>query len=272
MAREKPPMPEVLEPIATRAKARLGRRHTNPGVAVEVETSDRGYSLAAPHRDEASWEAMICDALGTRSVSTAKTFVHSLTQLCSKSWVPDEDGEAGEWCPDEFELNMVLNIATSIKPRNEMEAALAAQMTAVHMMTMKMAAKAMEGWGTDQRAVALSSKLARTFTLQWEALMRHRGKRRSVRQIITVSHEKHVHHHQHVHLKGGVPEIGSQACAPCDRRNGGNSPTAALERDAGCPSLPGPDKAGIFVPMPRKQGQEALPDTWRSKGLGSAKG
>ena len=205
----KPAMAKALEPIASQAKARLRRRHANPGVAVELEKGEEGYRVASPHRDHEAWEAMVCDALGTRSIATAKTFVHSLVQLCSQTFQAAEDG-AGEWCPDETKLNMVLNIATSIKPRNEMEAALAAQMTAVHMMTMKTAAQALEGWGTDPRSAALAAKLARTFTLQWEALMRHRGRRRTVRQSITVSHEKHIHHHQHVHIKGGGAENGGK--------------------------------------------------------------
>ncbi len=148
---DKPPMPTILEPVAIKAKDRLRARHVNPGVAVEVEkVSQFGYRLASPHSDHESWEAMICDALGTRSVSTAKTFVHSLTQLCSQSFHPIESEEGGgEWCPDEFELNMVLNIATSIKPRNEMEAALAAQMTAVHMMTNHHQHVHIEGGGSE---------------------------------------------------------------------------------------------------------------------------
>lgn len=275
-ASQKPPMPESLEPLATKAKGRLRRRHANPGVVVEVEKmSAFGYRLASPHSDHDSWEAMICDALGTRSVSTAKTFVHSLTQLCRQNFHPIEGEEGGgEWCPDEFELNMVLNIATSIKPRNEMEAAMAAQMTAVHMMTIKTAALALEGWGTDPRAAALSAKLARTFTLQWEALMRYRGKRRTTRQNIAVSHEKHIHnhHHQHVHIQGGGSEIGGQACEPRDSRNGGNNRGAAGVEHERCPALHGPDSSGVALPMPGHQGEGQVPPARGSKGLRSAEG
>ncbi len=272
VASQKPPIPECLEPIAARAKSRLRQRHANPGVAVEVEkVSQFGYRIVSPHSDHDSWEAMICDALGTRSVSTAKTFVHSLTKLCSQIFHPIEGEEGGgEWCPDELELNMILNMVTSIKPRNEMEAALAAQMVAVHLMTMKTAARALEGWGADPRAAALSAKLARTFTMQWEALMRHRGKRRTTRQTITVSHEKHIHHHQHVHIKGGGSQIGGQACEPSGSRNGGNNCAAPRVKHERCPALPGPDASGVVVPMSRDQGQEPVPDPRRGKEIGSA--
>jgi hypothetical protein len=267
-------MPQPLEPIAAKAKARLRHRHANPGVSVEVETElARGYRLASPHSDHDSWEAMICDALGTRSISTAKTFVQSLTQLCSRNFHSSGvEGEYGEWVPDEFELNMVLNIATSIKPRNEMEAALAAQMTAVHLMTMKVAAQALECRGLNERALALSSKLARTFSLQWEALMRSRGKRRSTRQNIVVTHEKHIHHHQHVHLARGVSEIGGQACEPNNRNERPDSRGTALVEHEGRPALPGPNASGVVVPMPRQQGEGPMPTARRSKRIGSTKG
>ena len=81
-----------------------------------------------------------------------------------------------------------------------MEAALAAQMVAVHMLTMKTAARVMGGYGADIHTAALSAKLARTFALQWEALMRYRGKSRTTRQSIAVSHEKHIHNHHHQHV------------------------------------------------------------------------
>jgi hypothetical protein len=264
-------MAEALEPIAGKAKARLRRRHANPGVAVELEKGEEGYRLASPHRDHEAWEAMICDALGTRSIATAKTFVHSLVQLCSQTF-KSSGSKAGEWCPDETELNIVLNIATSIKPRNEIEAALAAQMTAVHMMTMKTAAQALEGWGTDPRAAALSAKLARTFTLLWEALMRHRGRGRTVRQNITVSHEKHIHQHQHVHLEGGGSKNGSQACEPSDSRNGGNNRATPLIEYEGGTALPGRTRRGSLCQCPANKGKSRCRIHGGASGSGAPKG
>src|SRR3546814_7067473 len=62
-----------------------------------------------------------------------------------------------------------------------------------------------------------------------------KGKRRSTRQQITVTHEKHIHHHQHVHLEGGADETGVQ---PHARQ--GKSPDAVLDRAA----LPSTDPIG----------------------------
>jgi hypothetical protein len=104
-------MPEVLKPLAEKAKARHRKRHANSGVVVEVEKSSRdSYVLASPHDDHGAWVAMLCDALGTRSEATAKVFAHQLTKLCSQNWHPaDGEEQGGEWCPDETELNLILN-------------------------------------------------------------------------------------------------------------------------------------------------------------------
>jgi hypothetical protein len=149
------------------------------------------------------------------------------------------------------------------------QAAMAAQMVAVHMMAMKTAARALEGLGADTRTAALAAKLARTFTSQWEALMRHRGKRRTTRQTITVSHQKHVHnhHHQHLHQQGGGSEIEGQACAPSGRRE---DEDGQISTDASCSALPGPNAPGDLVPMPCQQGEEPVQDTRRGKRLRSA--
>jgi len=262
--------------VASAAKAikRHDRRLLSPGVAVDVEkVVEFGYRLASPHSDTEAWRALICDALGTRSEATADTFLIHLTELCSQNWHPSDDG-GGEWCPDERELNMIFAIVAGIKPRNEMEAALAAQMVAVYLMQMKTAARALEGSGTNHRAAALSAKLARTFTMQWDALMRHRGKRRTTRQTITVSHEKHIHnhHHQHMHIEGGGQENGGQACEPSVSHNrGGNSSGAPRVEHECCPALSRPDSSGVVVPMPRQPGKEPVPQA-RGRNHRSAQG
>jgi hypothetical protein len=246
---EKPPMPAALQPIAEEAKARHRKRHLNPGVAVEVETTcERGYIISSPHRDVDSWQAMICDALGTRSDATAQSFLLQLTSLCSQAWHPALDGESGEWSPDERELNLVLNFVAGIKPRNEMEAAMAAQAVAVHLMTMRLASQALEGGRMVAQDAAVAGKLARTFVTLMDGIARQKGKRSSSRQTITVRQEKHVHHHQHVYLAGGHVETGSQS-----HEAGGASQSA--ER---APLL-GSEPVGSVVRLTCGEGQGRLP-------------
>jgi hypothetical protein len=244
-AADKPPMPAALQPIAEEAKARHRKRHLNPGVVVEVEkTCERGYIVSSPHRDVDAWQAMICDALGTRSDATAQSFLLQLTSLCSQAWHPsDVDGERGEWVPDERELNLVLNFVAGIKPRNEMEAAMAAQAVAVHLMTMRLSAQALDSGRMAAQDAAVAGKLARTFVMLMDGIARQKGKRSTSRQTITVRQEKHVHHHQHVHVSTGPIESQSQP-----HETGGT--TQPPERA----SLPCAEQSGSVVLLPRREG------------------
>jgi hypothetical protein len=246
-------MPAHLEQRAEEARERHRKRHANPGVAIEVEVekvTERGYRLASPHSDTEAWQAMVCDAFGTRSEANALTFLNQLVVLCEQNWHPDEVG-GGEWCPDECQLNMILNMIAGIQPRNEMEAALAAQMVAVHMMMMGVSARALQTYAcADPRMAAVAAKLARTFAIQNETLAKLRGRKIS-RQSIKVSHEKHVHQHQHVHVHRGGDGIGNQPHAPMDSRIVCNGDGEAL---------PGSDAAEGLLPISGSEGAAGLPD------------
>ncbi len=244
-AESKPSMPANLEAQAADARARHLGRTANPGVAIEVEkVTEFGFKLASPHSDTEAWQAMVCDALGTRSEATALTFLNHLVQLCDRNWHPDDKNGGGEWVPDECQLNMILNMVAGIKPKNEMQAALAAQMVAVHMMTMAVSERCLRTYGcADPHLLSAASKLARTFAIQNEALAKLQGRKTS-RQKITVTHEHH--QHQHVHMHRGESEIGSQphakgADASFAALRSDNAPTTAVplasgERQAGVPN------------------------------------
>jgi hypothetical protein len=180
-AASKPPMPANIAAQAGKARARHLDRHANPGVAVEVEkVTEFGYRVVSPHSDTEAWQAMVCDALGTRSEATALTFLNHLIQLSDQNWHPDDRDGGGEWVPDECQLNLILNMVAGIKPRNEMQAALAAQMVAVHLMAMKVAERCLKPTlCADHRLLSAASKLARTFAIQSEALAKLQGRRTS---------------------------------------------------------------------------------------------
>ncbi len=242
-AASKPPMPAHLEAQAAQARARHERRHANPGVALEVEKiTEVGYRLASPHSDTEAWQAMICDALGTRSEATALTFLHHLVRLCDQDWHPDDKDGGGEWVPDECQLNMILNLVSGIRPKNEMQAALAAQMVAVHLMMMKVSERCLRSYGcSDPHLLSSASKLARTFAIQSETLAKLQGRKTS-RQKITVSYERHEHKHVHVH--GGENENEGQPHA-----KDGDAPVATLLSNVTpAPALPiagGPRQEGL---------------------------
>jgi hypothetical protein len=253
-AASKPQMPANLEAPAEQARKRHRRRIANPGVAIEVEkVTEFGYRLASPHSDTEAWQAMVCDALGTRSEATALTFLHHLVKLCDQDWHHDDENGGGEWVPDECQLNMILNMVAGIRPRNEMQAALAAQMVAVHLMMMAVSERCMRTFGcAEPRLLSAASKLARTFAIQTEALGKLQGRKTS-RQKITVSYERH--DHQHVHMHRGEEEIGGQPHA-----KGSDAPVATLLSQ---------DTSASAVPIASSNRQAHVPDA-RRQGLRSA--
>jgi hypothetical protein len=176
-----------------------------PSPAVDVEPGPDGYRLESPHRDHEAWAVQICDAFGTRSYSTFSVFLDQLAELC-----PTVRDDNGDRFPSDLHLNAALNIVSGIRPRNEMEAALAAQMVAVHFMTMKVANEALGHNWVDARNAAIAGKLARTFCMQTDTLARLRG--RVGKQTIKVKYERH--EHRHVHVGEGGQEKGTQAPAP----------------------------------------------------------
>ncbi len=260
---EKPAMPELLRPFIDKARERHKRRPPGPGV--QVEASERGgWTFAAPHRELEPWEVQICDAFGTRSESTYMTFLAQLAELCSQ----DSDGPLG-WRPNEAELNTALNIINGARPRNEIEAALAVQMVAVHFMMMKLSARALRNIYGDSRTMAVAGKLARTYAMQVETMAKLKG--RTGRQKITVKYERHDHRHEHKHLhtdtQGGGSDFGGQAPPSADLGRGRKRPGDAVIEHEQCPALPGPDPARDALPGCGDARTEPMQTPRRGQGL-----
>jgi hypothetical protein len=203
----------------------------------------------SPHNDDDLWSLQLADAFGSRSRAVLTTFMHQLESLCGKQgW----DDEAKQWRLDENEFSAALAMVNSVKPRNEMEAALAAQMVAVHLMQMKLAASAIK-FNSDPKTAAVAGKLARTFVQQIEALQRLRTPNRTKRQSIKVSKELHQHVHYHDARGGGKKARQSHATyaegvaelpsLPCPNASGQSVPIASCSRQAKVPNARG-DKPG----------------------------
>jgi hypothetical protein len=88
---------------------------------------------------------------------------------------------------DERGLNFMLSMVKAVKPRDELETMLAAQMAAVHMATMTFARRLAHVDNIPQQdsAERAFNKLARTFAAQLEALKRYRT---GGEQKVTVKH------------------------------------------------------------------------------------
>jgi len=130
-----------------------------------------------------------------------------------------------------------------------MQAALAAQMVAVHLMMMEVSERCLRTYKcADPHLLSAASKLARTFAIQSETLAKLQGRKTS-RQKITVSYERHEHKHVHVH--GGEKEIGGQPHA----KDGDASVAALLSEVTPGPALPIPSRARHDrMPNARRQG------------------
>lgn len=240
-------MPAMLEPWAEKAKARMEKRPASPGVMMEPRGDLGDFEPASPHDNDEVWSLQIHDAFGTRSPSTVAVFMEQLRALCGQSW----NDERKAWHPSETELNAALNFINSVQPRNEAEAALAAQMLAVHFMTMRVSASALNTG--DARTASIAAKLARTYAMQMDTLQQARGKRRSTRQHITVRHEKHIHTHQHQHLAAW----GCASPAPAPSALSGEHHVPAIEQRTeavrGSSTVSGADQIGQVVPIGRRE-------------------
>src|SRR4051794_41635303 len=88
-----------------------------------------------------------------------------------------------------------------IRPKDEVEGMLAAQMVAAHSATMECYRRAMlkdQTFEGRKESLSQANKLSRTYTMQMDALSRHRGKGQ---QRVTVEHV-------HVHA-GGQAVVGA---------------------------------------------------------------
>ena len=90
-----------------------------------------------------------------------------------------------------------VQVVRSVRPRNEAQACLAAQMVAVHLMQMKLSAQALNRGHPEPRSCAIAGKLARTYAIQLETMAKLKGK--GTRQRITVR-KTSTHEHKHIHL------------------------------------------------------------------------
>jgi hypothetical protein len=110
---------------------------------------------------------LLIEALGT----TDPDFLDGI--LCHLFNAASRGGKA-----DERALNFMLSVIKGVKPRDQVEALLAAQMAAVHTATMTLAQRLAHVKTIPQQdsAERAFNKLARTFAAQVEALKRYRSR------------------------------------------------------------------------------------------------
>jgi hypothetical protein len=137
---------------------------TNTAATLRIKLLSHGFAI--DHPDPETGERLMADALGVAD----REAMHGILRQLVKASVSGER-------PDEVDLSFMISMVKSIKPRDSLEAMLAAQMVCVHVMAMRCAhhlASADDLARHDSAARALG-RLARTFPAQIEALNRHRS-------------------------------------------------------------------------------------------------
>jgi hypothetical protein len=144
-----------------------------------VKTEDK-TDISLDHPDAVIGQALLTDALGTSDVDFYRGLLLQLTNAVSVK------GRL-----DERDLNFMLAVVKDVKPKDQIEAMLAAQMAATHMAILNFAprlAQAETLQHVDSFARVLN-QLERTYTAQMEALKRYRtgGEQKVTVQHVSVS-------------------------------------------------------------------------------------
>src|SRR5258708_34487484 len=171
------PLPEPgssTKGAIARAEKRVGARLIAPKVSKSNDNAK--IIITPPHSDAAGWTGHLMDAFGTRSTDFATGQLLMLMEALRQK------GEISE-----SEINSAIAMAHGMEPANEMEAALAVQITASHVISMRLLGKAAKADFAPQldSLINATTKLQRTMTAQIEALA---SVRRGGKQQVVVKH------------------------------------------------------------------------------------
>jgi hypothetical protein len=208
---------------------RLNAEPPAPRIKMEEGGKGKTISLVHPNADVAG--ALLKESLGTANAGFANALLGQLARA-----------QGG----DEREINFMLAVIAGIKPNDQLEAMLAAQMAAVHMAMMKFVRKldSAEYLQHQDSAERAFTKLARTFAAQMETLKRYRT---GGEQKVTV---------QHVSVgEGGQAIVGNVTQAPRETPAKKPADKAPALSDARQPAMSVIEQSER-VPVPLRRRQE----------------
>jgi hypothetical protein len=210
---------------------------------MKVERQKDGKSqVKVDHPNRLVGQIAVTRAVGTYSAEAA-------------NWLLTKLGEAVALSRDGFNeeaLNGALAMLHELKPRDEVESMLIAQMVATHseIANRMRALRTSETIPQLEANGTLLTKLQRTFTAQLEALQRYRG--RAPQQVRV----EHVHVHQ-----GGQAIVGTvQAGAPEQSKSTDQSHAQAITHDPGETLSGDLEAVGKALPVAGRKGLERVPD------------
>jgi hypothetical protein len=189
--------PPSYKPTPVEAKAieafEASRGTCGPRLKVKSD-GQKAVRLDPDHPDEAIGTVALMQAIGTTDLAFYDGLIGHLVNA-SQDRGPSERG-----------ANFMLSVVKGIKPRDQVEAMLAAQMAAVHMASMTFAKRLahVENIPQQDSAERAFNKLTRTFAAQMSALKEYRSKGE---QKMTV---------QHVHVAEGGQAIVGNVTAPAE--------------------------------------------------------
>ena len=155
--------------VATKQTER--RKHLNPSMKIGPDGL-----LEIEHGDNRAGHLRLLENCGTGDL---KFFEPLLNQLASATGKGQDISES--------DLNFALSVIADVKPKDQLEAMLAAQMACVHIASMTFARRLAHTETIAQQDSAQKgyTKLLRTFTNQMEALRKYRN---GGQQTVTVQH------------------------------------------------------------------------------------
>jgi hypothetical protein len=184
-------------------RARKRTKARTPRVVMHIEDRGTGARVQYPdHSDEEGHRYRLADTFGTRSLQ----FVHSMLKGLGKA---TEDHSLNlDLIPgssDQLAFNAALAVIDGVRPKDEIEAMLAAHMAITNITLLELVARTRgaiaghmyQGNGIKRLDILgnLTTKFMRTYTMQVEALAR---KRRKGEQNVRV---------EHVHIYPGAKAV-----------------------------------------------------------------
>jgi hypothetical protein len=151
------------------------RKAAQPTVRVNAAFTERNtLQIAVEHADKKAASMLLAEALGTAD----NDFVYGLLRQLAHA-------NSREGKVDEIAFRLMFSVIKGIEPKDQLESMLAAQMAAVHQVTMKLAARLNLADRAEPQDIAAFNKFVRTFATQLEALKRYRT---GGEQKVTVQH------------------------------------------------------------------------------------
>ena len=154
------PTPQELAVIVNHV---AGRK--NNEISPNMKVLDDGRTFMPNHPDKIAGQLLLMEAMGTTNYDFYDGLVVQLANAARHERV------------NELEFNFLLSVVKGIKPRDQLEAMLAAQTATTHNLAMKYVRQLNECTTIQQRdsLERTLNKLQRTFVTQVEALKRHRA-------------------------------------------------------------------------------------------------